>query len=80
MARVTSSNALAAANGAGLAPAAHPRGVDRRLQRVGAGEAQGRGGDHERGAPLSHWSGRERAPGQQPASRRSGVGARPAEV
>ena len=73
--------ARAAANGAGDGPAAQAsRGLDRRLQRVVAGEVQGVGGDRDRGAPLPGRSGRERAPGPQPASRRSGIGAGASEV
>ena len=62
------------AGGAGLG------GLDRRLQRVVAGEVQGRGGDRDRGSPSSYGSGGERAPGPQPASRRSGIGAGASEV
>ena len=56
-------------------------GGDRRLQRSSSdGIRKSFGGARDRGAPLSGRSGRERAPGQQPASRRSGIGARPSEV
>ena len=54
--------------------------VDRLRQSLGGADVQGVGGDHDRGAPLPSRSCGERAPGPQPAPRRTGIGAGASEV